>query len=55
MVSPQHARRFIDSNFTDLGKLALRVRIGPMYNAYLGNTTGHYTFNLKSVIFPSIV
>ena len=49
MVSPQHARRFIDSNFTDLGKLALRVRIGPIYNAYLGNTTGHYTFNLKLI------
>ena len=49
MVNPQHAMRFIDSNFNEAGKLALRVRMGPMYCAYMGNPSGHYTFDLKHI------
>jgi Ca2+-binding EF-hand superfamily protein/Leucine-rich repeat (LRR) protein len=47
MVSAQHALRFIDSNFNDAGKLAIRVKMGPIFCAYMGNSTGHYNLDLK--------
>lgn len=48
IVNETHACIFIDSNLNDLGKLALRVRLGNMYNAYIGNPTGHYRFDLRN-------
>lgn len=39
--------RFLDGNLTAIGKLALRIKIGNLYNAYVGNPTGHYFFDLK--------
>jgi hypothetical protein len=29
------------------GKLELRVKLGPLYNVYIGNATGHYCIDLE--------
>ena len=39
--------RFIDTNLTEEGKLYLRCKLGSIYNAYVGNPSGHYLFDLK--------
>ena len=47
IVDDRNCIRFIDSNVNLLGKLALRVKVGQIYNAYVGNPTGHYIFDLR--------
>jgi len=47
LVDDENVCTFIDSNMTELGKLALRMRLGPLYNAYIGFPTGHYCIDLK--------
>ena len=34
---------------TEAGKLELRVRLGPLYNAYVGVPSGHYSLNVEKV------
>lgn len=48
IVDEINSMKFIDANLSLIGKLALRMKIGPIYNAYVGNPTGHYTFDLKN-------
>ena len=48
IVNEEHVTTFIDSNLNSLGKLALRVKIGNIYNAFIGNPTGHYIFDLSN-------
>lgn len=47
LVNDEHVNRFIDSNLTTLGKMALRVRLGQLYNCYVGIATGHYNVDLR--------
>ena len=47
IVDEVNVIRFLDGNLTDTGKLALRIKLGNMYNAYTGNPTGHYLFDMK--------
>lgn len=47
IVNCDQANKFIDLNLNDIGKLALRVRIGPLYNAYVGLYSGHYAIDMK--------
>lgn len=42
IVNEEQVNRFLDQNLSDEGKLALRVRMGPLYNAFVGLGTGHY-------------
>lgn len=47
LVDGDNICAFIDNNMTDIGKLALRVRLGQLYNAYIGFPSGHYCIDLK--------
>lgn len=49
MVNEDHALRFIETNLEDSGKLLLRVKIGQLYNSYVGLHTGHYLIDLKQM------
>ena len=47
IVNAEEAVKFIDQHLNDEEKYALRVKIGPVYNIYLGVYTGHYCWNLQ--------
>lgn len=47
IVNEEQAVRFIDTNLDDAGKLALRVKLGPLYGAFVGLSTGHYALDLR--------
>jgi hypothetical protein len=47
IVNAEQRVRFLDTVLGDEGKIALRVKMGQMYNCLLGLSTGHYTFDLK--------
>lgn len=47
IVNSEQRVRFLDSLLDSTGKLALRVKLGQMYNCLLGLPTGHYTFDLR--------
>lgn len=47
VVNDEQAVKFIDNNLNDYGKIALRVKIGPLYNVFVGLPTGHYAFDMK--------
>jgi hypothetical protein len=49
IVNDDHASKFIDTNLNESGKLALRVKIGQLYNSYIGLHTGHYILDLKQI------
>ena len=49
IVNPEHAVKFIDTNLNDGGKLALRVKVGQLYNSYVGLPTGHYSLDLSQM------
>ena len=47
IVNAEEAVKFVDQNLNDEEKLELRVKIGSVYNIYLGVYTGHYCWNLQ--------
>ncbi|RYH11471.1 hypothetical protein EON65_38750 [archaeon] len=40
--------KFLETNLNDLGKLALRVKIGSLYCAYVGLPTAHYAIDMSN-------
>ena len=48
VVNEEHVNRFLDATLNDLGKLALRVKLGQLYCAYTGLGTGHYVLDFSS-------
>ena len=47
IVNAEEAVKFVDQNLNDDEKFELRVKIGAVYNIYLGVYTGHYCWNLQ--------
>jgi len=47
IVNEEQAIKFIDTNLNDKGKLALRCKLGQLYNSYVGLHTGHYCIDMK--------
>ena len=50
IVNEEQVIRFLDMNLTDLGKLALRIKMGPLYNAFVGLPTGHYCIDFSKTL-----
>lgn len=50
IVNEEQTNRFLDQNLNAMGKLALRVKMGPLYNAFVGLPTGHYLVDLKKTL-----
>ena len=50
IVNEEQVNRFLDHNLNESGKLSLRVRMGPLYNAFVGLPTGHYFINFEKVL-----
>lgn len=50
IVNEEQTNRFLDQNLNAMGKLALRVKMGPLYNAFVGLPTGHYIVDLKKTL-----
>jgi hypothetical protein len=48
IVNEEQTNKFIDTNLNDRGKLALRVKLGQLYNSYVGLHTGHYCIDMKA-------
>ncbi len=47
IVNEDQVCKFIETNLNDRGKLALRVKLGQLYNSYVGLHTGHYSIDMK--------
>lgn len=47
IVNEEQANKFADTNLNELGKLALRIKMGQLYCAFVGLLTGHYAIDLK--------
>lgn len=47
IATEDQAIKFLDTNLNDLGKLALRVKIGSLYCAYVGLQTAHYAIDMS--------
>jgi hypothetical protein len=50
IVNEEQVNRFLDQNLNDQGRLALRVRMGPLYNAFVGLGTGHYFIDFSTTL-----
>jgi len=50
IVNEEQTNRFLDQNLNDQGKFALRVKMGPLYNAFVGLPTGHYFVDLHKTL-----
>jgi len=50
IVNEEQVNRFLDANLNDKGKLSLRVRMGPLYNAFIGLPTGHYFIDFEKTL-----
>ena len=48
IVNEEQTNKFIDTNLNDRGKLALRIKLGQLYNSYVGLHTGHYCIDMKA-------
>ena len=48
IVSSDQCLSFINNNLTDDEKLELRLLLGPLYNVYTSNATGHYLIDLTN-------
>ena len=48
IVNEEQSINFIDMNLNMKGKFALRVKIGQLYNSYIGLHTGHYCIDMKN-------
>lgn len=42
IVNAEQTAKFLEANIDDEEKLVLRVMMGPLYNVFNGNGTGHY-------------
>ena len=42
LVNSDQTAKFLEFNMDDEEKLVLRVAMGPLYNVFNGNCTGHY-------------
>ena len=42
LVNAEQTAKFLEFNMDDEEKLILRVAMGPLYNVFNGNCTGHY-------------
>jgi len=47
MINPQQASRLVLRNLNNMELVQLRVKMGSAFNVYLGNPTGHHTFDLS--------
>lgn len=47
IVNEEQAIKFIDTNLDEDGKFALRIKLGPLYGAFVGLSTGHYALDLR--------
>ena len=47
IVNEEQTNKFIDTNLNDRGKFALRIKLGQLYNSYVGLHTGHYMIDMK--------
>jgi hypothetical protein len=47
IVNEEQAIKFIDTNLNETGKFHFRLKIGPLYGAFVGLRTGHYAIDLK--------
>ena len=50
IVNEEQVNRFLDMNLSESGKLSLRVRMGPLYNAFIGLPTGHYFIDFEKTL-----
>ncbi len=50
IVNEEQVNRFLDQNLSESGKLSLRVRMGPLYNAFIGLPTGHYFIDFEKTL-----
>ncbi len=48
IVSSDQCLSFINNNLTEDEKLELRLLLGPLYNVYTANATGHYLIDLNN-------
>eukprot|EP01038_Epipyxis_sp_PR26KG_P006849 gene6849-9376_t len=48
IVNEEQTVKFLDNNLNDKGKLALRIKVGQLFNSYIGLYTGHYLIDLKN-------
>lgn len=48
IVNEEQTNKFIDTNLNDKGKMALRIKLGQLYNSYVGLHTGHYAIDMKA-------
>ena len=47
IVNEDQAIKFVDANLNSRGKFALRIKLGQLYNSYVGLHTGHYAIDMK--------
>jgi hypothetical protein len=47
IVNEEQAIKFIDTNLNEVGKFHFRLKLGPLYGAFVGLRTGHYSIDLK--------
>lgn len=47
IVNEEQTNKFVDTNLNDRGKFALRIKLGQLYNSYVGLHTGHYAIDMK--------
>ena len=47
IVNEDQAIKFVDTNLNSRGKFALRIKLGQLYNSYVGLHTGHYAIDMK--------
>lgn len=47
IVNEEQTNKFIDTNLNDMGKLTLRIKLGQLYNSYVGLHTGHYAIDMR--------
>ena len=50
IVNEEQTNAFLENNLNDLGRLALRIKMGPLYNAFVGLPTGHYFVDLSKTL-----
>eukprot|EP00605_Chrysophyceae_sp_TOSAG23-4_P001619 GSChrysophyteH1.ASY1.ANO1.1779.1 assembled CDS len=50
IVNEEQVNRFLDQNLNEKGKLSLRIRMGPLYNAFIGLATGHYFIDFEKIL-----
>jgi hypothetical protein len=47
IVNEEQAVKFVDTNLNELGKFALRLKMGQLFFSFIGLLTGHYSIDLR--------